>query len=1138
MNSSSKVREFYEEFIRSYMIGPGKTTDGKWDLEELLNSNMKPMRVYASGIVFPQKLKIESDANLEAANTGGEKSAIDDNQDVINKKRFGRESSSAQQDDFEANRANDYKPSALGISCIIEPIPGIIIQIKGATYSKIITKNPDGDEIAQYKRKPFNLCFEIKEEHLTTLLKERTLEKPESLKLESQIAQASLHLYMRDPGPQTKSVSKTAMLMTATLLNDTSSDGKGLLDNERCIYQCELSITSSKDSKLILAYPEFETQTDQESQSLNMLYRKHKSYAIGHGCAANWSEPDKSSKCESVWTECMPRYELAPTVPTQLEGVPLLMKELGEGDAETIAKICNKLCDKYSAWINNLKEKSLTLPDKHQGAANKHISACKETLRRMTEGVKLLSSDNNCLRAFQWANEAMIEQQKHYKISTDYRREWEELPNGDIKLKSEFCMPDFSANNIKIGEWRPFQLAFILMNICGVSKKDSSERDIVDLIWFPTGGGKTEAYLGLAAFSIFYCKIKNPNETGTNTLMRYTLRLLTTQQFLRASSLICACEYIRRKNHHILGDNDITIGLWVGGSVSPNSFKGARSTYLAISEGKGTSESFVINTCPWCGAQMGKVSTKEGRIHMKGYTCDTRSFKFNCPDKKCDFHHRLPLQVVDQGIYEKPPTLLIGTVDKFVTLAWNQEALSLFGFGKKTTTCPSLIIQDELHLISGPLGSMVGLFESAIDALCKQNGNSPKIVASTATISKADSQIKGLYNREAAIFPPQGIDITDSFFAKEMKVSPSDDPDREVRGRAYVGIFGSARGSQLMTQAMLTAGLLQAAKSSAGHPKYVDPYFTIIQYYNSLRELGQAAATIDSEIKEHSEELRQRLGLKKPEEGKPDIRRYINRCIELASFIPSHEINDVLEQLFNSISNDERFLEARRVSLPDEKLPPDICFATNMIQVGLDVPRLGLMTVVGQPKGTAEYIQTTSRVGRNRSAPGLVFVTYNPSKPRDRSHYEHFKSYHQSLYRWVEPTCVTPYSMPSRERALHAVVVILVRMLHHKDITEVPPNEVTEDTQNYIKDWILKRVNEIDPSERNHTLNMLEEIFNKWSRLEAKLWGKMREKEFLLDTVPLLSASGSKTPDYDELPFMTPTSMRSVDATSRTYILD
>lgn len=1136
MNSSSKVREFYEEFIQSYMIGPGKTTDGKWDLEELLNSNMQPMRLYASGIVFPQKLKIENDADLEAAQTGGEKNATSGDE-LVTKKRVGRESSSVAQDDFEANRANDFKPSALGISCIIEPESGFKIQIKGATYSKVINKGHDGQQIVRYKRKPFISTFEVTDKHLTILLKDRILEKPKTLELESEIARASLHLYLRDPGPQTKNVSKTAMLMTATLLNDTSSDGE-ILDNERCIYQCELTITSPKDKKLILAYPEFETQTDQESQSLNMLYREHKSYAIGHGCAANWSKPDTNSKCECVWTECMPRYELAPTVPTQLEGLPLLMKELSEGDSETVAKICNKLCDKYSAWINNLEKKSLTLPEKHKEAANKHIYNCKVTLRRMLDGIKLLSEDNNCIRAFRWANEAMIKQQIHYKISTDFKREWNELPNGNIVLASEFTMPDFASQGTKIGEWRPFQLAFILMNICGVSKNDSSERDIVDLIWFPTGGGKTEAYLGLAAYNIFYCKLKKPDETGTNTLMRYTLRLLTTQQFLRASSLICACESIRRVNPDVLGDNEINIGLWVGGSVTPNTFKDARSTYLAISSGKGTSESFVINTCPWCGAQMGKVSTKEGRIHMKGYTCDTRSFKFNCPDIKCVFHNRLPLQVVDEGIYEKPPTLLIGTVDKFVTLTWKQEALSLFGFGKKTTSCPSLIIQDELHLISGPLGSMVGLFESAIDALCKQNGNRPKIVASTATISRAYSQIKGLYDREAAIFPPQGIDISDSFFAKEMNIKISENPNEEVRGRAYVGVFGSARGSQLMTQAMLTAGLLQAAKSSGGSPKYVDPYFTIVQYYNSLRELGQAAATIDSEIKEHSEDLRQRLDLRKPEEGKPDKRRYINRCIELASFIPSHEINGVLEQLFNGISNDEKFLEARRVSLADEKLPADICFATNMIQVGLDVPRLGLMTVVGQPKGTAEYIQTTSRVGRKSNAPGLVFVSYNPSKPRDRSHYEHFKSYHQSLYRWVEPTCVTPFSLPTRERALHAVVVILVRMLNYKDITEVPPHEITEETQNYIRDWIIKRICEIDPNEKKHTINMLEEIFNKWSRIDAKLWGKMREREFDVDKVPLLSASGSKTPIYDEQPFMTPTSMRNVDATSKTYIID
>ena len=1135
MNSSSKVRDFYEEFIRAYLIGPGKTSDGKLDTEEVLDPNMKPMRLYASGIIFPKKLKTENDSNIDAAQVGGIDEDLVKKEDTLIKKQHGRESSTDPQDDFEANRANDFKPSAMGISCIVEPRAGIIIQISGATYSQIVVNDSEGKKTTSYKRNPFVWSLEITDDHLSELTKNRTLKKPEVItSLKSDKAKASLHIYFRDPGSQTKAINSSAMLMTVTLLNDTISDGKESDDNEKCIYQCELVLSSPHGSKCILAYPEFETQTDLESQSLNLLYRNQMSYGMGHGCAADWSEPDSTGKCYSVWAQVMPRYELPPTVPTQIEGVPLRMRDLSEGDLKTITDSCEKLYERYSQWIESIDKKSKLLKKQHIKTAERHIVNCRKALSRIKDGITLLTSDPKCLRAFRWTNEAMLEQQKRYKISTDSKRDWIILPNGNTRLCREFVMPDFDG----LGEWRPFQLAFILMNIAGTAKDESPDRDIVDLIWFPTGGGKTEAYLGLAAFNIFYRKLINPNEKGTNTLMRYTLRLLTTQQFLRASSLICACESIRRKNLDALGENEINIGLWVGGSVTPNTFEAARSTYLAISRETGSTVSFIINTCPWCGAQMGRVSIPDGPTEIKGYTSTTKSFKFNCPDSKCDFHSRLPLQVVDQGIYEKPPSLLIGTVDKFASLAWNQKALSIFGFGENPTTSPSLIIQDELHLISGPLGSMVGLFESAIDALCIKKGKRPKIIASTATISRAESQIKGLYNREAEIFPPQGIDSTDSFFAKEIKVLASEDPNKEVRGRAYVGIFGSARGSQIMTQAMLTAGLLQAAKSCGASPQYVDPYFTIIQYYNSLRELGQAAATIDAEIKEHSADIRSRLDLRKPEEGQPDARRYINKCIELASFIPSHEINDVLEQLFNNISNDKKFLEARRVSLTDEKLPADICFATNMIQVGLDVPRLGLMTVVGQPKGTAEYIQTTSRVGRNgRKAPGLVFITYNPNKPRDRSHYEHFKSYHQSLYRWVEPTCVTPYSLPTRERALHAIVVILVRMLHYNEITDTPPSEVSKDTQKIITEWILKRITDIDPSEREQTNEMLEEIFNKWSRLESSSWGSMSEKEFNSEAMPLLVAAGSNIPKCDETPFMTPTSMRNVDATSKAYII-
>jgi len=1119
------------------MVGPRMNSDGTPDELESLRPGMQPMRLYASGIVFPRQLSASDEDDKEAAQRGADEAAQGEKAQPIIKTKKGRESSTSIQDDFEANRANDFKPSALGISCMIIPNPGIIIAVKGATYSRITPKPAEGKGARQYVRKPFKLELTLTTDHISQLTKARVLRWPEqTILIEGSRASASIHLYLRKPDPRATGGNSSVMLLTATLLNDTKHDDSAD-DNESCIYQAGISVESPQGLNCVLPYYEPEAQGDDETKSLSLLYRNQRSYAMGHGCAAEWDTPSADGSCAKAWSETMPRFELPPTVPSQLEGVPLLMAEMAK-DVNVAIASCNKLCDRYKSWIDGISKEAAKLPEQYKETAERHIAACLEVLRRMKAGVMMLK-DTNCSEAFKWANQAMYDQQIHYKISTDSRRDWKGQTNGNLTLEP-FVMPDFAAQGVKIGEWRPFQLAFILMNIEGIVNDTSPDRDVVDLIWFPTGGGKTEAYLGLTAFGIFHRRLTKPESTGTYALMRYTLRLLTTQQFLRASSLICACELIRRTgdNSTRLGTSPISIGLWVGGSVTPNDFKGARATYNNLTRSSQTSESFVINSCPWCGAQMGKVTAPGLPTQIKGYESTTKKFSFFCPDATCSFKDKLPLQVVDEGLYESPPTLLIGTVDKFAGLAWNQDALSIFGAGKKQTDTPTLIIQDELHLISGPLGSMVGLFEASIDALCQHSGKKPKIVASTATISRAESQILGLYNRQAAVFPPQGIDISDSFFAKEMKIAATDDPKTEVRGRAYVGIFGSARSSQLMTQVMLTAGLLQAAKSCGASPKYVDPYFTIIQYYNSLRELGQAAATVDSELKEHSTDIRSRLGLGKVEEGMPDQRRYVNKCIELASFIPSHEINDVLQQLFSRISDDEKFLESRRAALPDEKLPADICFATNMIQVGLDVPRLGLMSVVGQPKGTAEYIQTTSRVGRSKDAPGLVFTTYNPSKPRDRSHYEHFKSYHQSLYRWVEPTCVTPFSLPTRERALHAIVVILVRLFLKNEITDIPPAQVPDEIQLRISNWVLDRIETIDPSERKQAEAMLTEIFDKWARIGAHQWGKMHMDEFKKDNIPLLAASGSNVDaEYEAMPFMTPTSMRNVDATCEAYVI-
>jgi hypothetical protein len=555
----------------------------------------------------------------------------------------------------------------------------------------------------------------------------------------------------------------------------------------------------------------------------------------------------------------------------------------------------------------------------------------------------------------------------------------------------------------------------------------------------------------------------------------------------------------------------------VGGDVTPIRHDEAARKYQQLLDG-GRENPFIMLNCPWCGAQMGPVEF--GRSNqVKGYRqrSNPKRVEFCCDDPDCDFRDGLPLHVVDEAIYTERPTLLIGTVDKFALLPWYPEARSLFGLNTDgQSSPPDLVIQDELHLISGPLGSMVGHYETAIDALCtrEQDGKkiSAKIIASTATICRAGEQVQSLYDREVFLFPPQGLKAGESFFAHE---------DVQALGRLYVGVFASALSSHVTAQIRVMSALLQSVKSVAeGTPEKLDPYWTLMAYFNSLRELGHAATLIRADITDYLNAMWDRLEIRP--DADTDPRRFINADRELTSRVQSSEIPEVLQQLF-----------VRWDGTKDSR-PIDVCLATNMIQVGLDVPRLGLMTVVGQPKTTSEYIQATSRVGR--SHPGLVVTVYNPSKPRDRSHFEHFRSYHETIYRWVEPTSVTPFAVPVRDRALHALAVTLVRYLGTNEARAWPqPWPPVGDLVPRVTELIAARVRGIDPQEEDAARSQLNEIFSDWRRNPPPRYGDFKPPS--AETPLMYPAGTQKLAEWGEPTYQTPSSMRNVDSTCDARVL-
>ena len=862
----------------------------------------------------------------------------------------------------------------------------------------------------------------------------------------------------------TKEYNNDVRSYTVVLVNNEECNGYGR--DLKSIFQPEIRILSEDNKGMIFvenrdsSIVDFNNDLDEEEQSLELLYSRKKNYAIGHGISVMENVNDSTGLGELI-TTYLPTYIV--------KGISFDIEELSKEESEKILSMknlsdysqlskdevilnLNIIVNLYDNWIRGLKREIDGFKEKNERfrkAATRQIQQCEICSSRIKKGIKILSENNQAHLAFQLMNRALMMQRVQANKSRKERYpDDEDIPYPVVNFKKVL------ANEAK---WRPFQIAYILMCLESIVNPNSSDRDLVDLIWVPTGGGKTEAYLGLTAFTIFLRRLKDKNNGGTTVIMRYTLRLLAAQQFTRASILICACEIMRREMQDKLGKERITIGLWIGSKQTPNNKEEAHKAFDNLTEA--TSSTYVLNTnkdkynmfqvlkCPWCGTKLEKDIIKDkktNRYSVKGewgYQFTGKVNKIYCPEEECEFREgkglNLPIQVVDDLIYEEPPTLLFGTVDKFAMTTWNENAGNLFGIGSKSNKSPELIIQDELHLISGPLGTIVGEYETAIDILCSENeeGTRPKIIASTATIRKAKEQCNQLYARDVKQFPPSGLYEDDSFFIKE---------DNESVGRQYVGIMPTGK-TLTTTQVRLMSVLSNKVKMMDLNQEVKSKYWTLVGYFNTIKELGMTRSLISADIQDNIEIVSTRL-LKKFES------RRLYNIAELTSRVSANTINNTLKDLETEYS--ERNIENKKYAI-------DILLASNMISVGVDVSRLNLMMVLQQPKLTSEYIQATSRVGREN--PGIVFTLYNPSRSRDKSYYELFHDYHQSFYKYVEPTSVTSFSEQARERMLHSIFVALIRHavgLSSEEQASAFAN-LDEDIVEKYKEKIIERVEKI-----------------------------------------------------------------------------
>ena len=723
-------------------------------------------------------------------------------------------------------------------------------------------------------------------------------------------------------------------------------------------------------------------------------------YAVGHNVSTSAHVED--GQCRRVSTEWMPRASVDRTVPAEIGNVEFGMEALGAvTDAATTKQLLDPLAQQYRAWIDGQKAVAGSLTGRRLEVANELVIRATRAADRIQAGIDLLS-DPDVLQAFRVANRAM------------------EAAGRRRRAVENNVRPDEVAPPV----WRPFQLAYILMNLRSIAEPTHFEREIVDLLFFPTGGGKTEAYLGLAAFTLVLRRLRNPDPVyrGLSVLMRYTLRLLTLDQLGRAAAMICALELEREQDPATLGEWPFEIGLWVGRAATPNymgrqgdrSGNSARVRTLRYAQDTSLSPPLPLEECPWCGTSFTRNS-----FQLEPDTNEPTDLWVSCASRHCDFSTRkrhLPIVAVDEPIYRRLPAFMIATADKFAALPWTGETARFFRGGDASNPRPpDLIIQDELHLISGPLGSMAGLYETAIDHLCRRYIGGmevrPKVIASTATVRLASKQIRALFNRDVAeVFPAPGVDRRDSFYARQVQ----DEPES---ARAYLGVAAQGRGPKViflrcMTTVMAAAQAAWNAADGSVTLNPADPYMTAVAYFNALRELGSARRIVEDEVNTRllTYAGRKRVG---DADGLFDNRTIALEPVELTSRVDTAKVADAKRKLALDFTARERV---------------DVALATNMISVGLDITRLGLMLVSGQPKTTSEYIQATSRVGRDTQRPGLVVTLLNIHKPRDRSHYERFANYHDSFYRGVEATSVTPFSSGAMDRGLPAITVALARL--------------------------------------------------------------------------------------------------------------
>ena len=975
--TASGVRAELVRALEIDLIGPYK------DDEQL---DRAPSRFYLTGFLVPREGR-------------GEEPIVEPEDDTESEDAEGEDEDAGAEDvrpAGEGSRRRSILPASMGLSVLLPPGDGgdVTVLLRCAEYAPF---HPDGAKKTtrpSWKRvshPPYEIPISLDPKKLERI--HRIAELP-GVSIEATLGVSS------SPKPGTRALS-------VFVVNERPQGERGRKDTQY-LFQVSLEVRCATG---FLARPALRRGRHIDDKISSLQYRGVCEYAVGHNVSVEVPVGEPPTSVRTTW---MPRSEvrrvvtsneLDPDDPTLR--VERGMKALTElTTPEAVRAALGALPEAYGRWIDRQRAVKISATDRE--TVDVLLARAAEAKLRIAGGIELLEKSVEARRAFGIANEAMARQARQ-RLGIDDP------------------------------QWHLFQLAFVLMCLPSVHDDQHADRGTVELIFFPTGGGKTEAYLGVIAFTLAVRRLRGQHELhggrGVAVLLRYTLRLLTLDQLERAATLMCALELLRREHPDELGGDRLSVGLWVGRSATSNTMAEVKTELGEFRKGSGASPCPLAD-CPWCKTRLGPSS-----LTLDDQKKPT-AVVVGCENDKCPFcpaNHQdgIPVVFVDEQIYRELPAFVVGTVDKFAMLPWRAEAGMLFGkvaaFKGRAMIehgdalprgavrlplgllPPELIVQDELHLISGPLGTLVGLYETAIEQLSTRTTaggkiSKPKILASTATVRRAAEQVRALMGRpEVRAFPPQGPDPGETFFARL---------DKQGDGRLYLGIAATGRAFR-GTLARIYQTVMAAAQKhydAAGtKDQGADAYMTLVGYFNALRELGAMRRVVEDEVPQRTARIDRRGPI--GQGSHPFLaNRRVEQIVELTSRESTAKVKDAKNRLNEPFIN-----EKRRV---------DVVLASNMISVGVDIDRLGLMVVAGQPTTSAEYIQATSRVGRKADRPGLVISCYNMRRVRDRSFYERFASYHESFYGWVEATSVTPFSEPALNRALAAVLFAMIRHGH------------------------------------------------------------------------------------------------------------